>query len=92
MLEAVGLGDGGKAHQEIVKTLLQAGADKSITDNDDKTSLELAETRGHGYGEGFEELLILELHIQYLKSTNKTFAPLFEATATKSWKKPTLRA
>jgi len=47
ILEAVVLGDGGRAHQEIVKVLLQAGADKTIADNDGKTPLEIAEARGH---------------------------------------------
>jgi ankyrin repeat protein len=46
LLEAVILGDGGPAHQEIVRILLRAGADQSIADRDGVTPLEHAETSG----------------------------------------------
>ncbi|ANH40438.1 Ankyrin repeats (3 copies) [Nocardioides dokdonensis FR1436] len=45
LLEAVVLGDGGPAHQEIVRLLLDAGADASIPDGDGVTALEHARTR-----------------------------------------------
>ncbi len=47
MLEAVILGDGGPAHQRIVRTLLDAGADPSIADRDGVTPLEHAERSGY---------------------------------------------
>ena len=47
LLEAVILGDGGTAHQEIVRLLLSAGADRSIPDRDGVTALEHAQTKGH---------------------------------------------
>ncbi len=47
LLEAVILGDGGEAHQQIVDILLEAGADPSITDNDGMTALAHAEQRGY---------------------------------------------
>jgi ankyrin repeat protein len=46
LLEAVILGDGGPAHQEIVRILLDAGADPSIADGDGVTPLEHAESSG----------------------------------------------
>ncbi|MFL5647101.1 MAG: ankyrin repeat domain-containing protein [Chloroflexota bacterium] len=46
LLEAVILGDGGEAHQEIVRILLAAGADRSIADSDGMTALEHARARG----------------------------------------------
>lgn len=42
LLEAVILGDGGVSHQEIIRLLLDAGADRSITDGDGITPLEHA--------------------------------------------------
>ena len=48
LLEAVILGDGGKRHQEIVRILLDAGADPDIRDKDGVTALEHAERRGYG--------------------------------------------
>lgn len=42
LLEAVILGDGGRPYQEIVRLLLDAGADRSITDKDGKTPLDHA--------------------------------------------------
>ena len=45
LLEAVILGDGGEAHQEIVRILLAAGADPSIADGDGVTALEHARAR-----------------------------------------------
>ena len=48
LLEAVILGDGGAAHQKIVRLLLAAGADRSIPDRDGVTALQHARTRGHG--------------------------------------------
>ncbi len=42
LLEAVILGDGSEPYQQIVRTLLDAGADPSITDHDGVTALEHA--------------------------------------------------
>ena len=47
LLEAVILGDGGHAHQEIVRMLLDAGADPTIADNDGVTPLEHARDRSY---------------------------------------------
>ncbi len=47
LLEAVILGDGGPAHQKIVRLLLAAGADRSIPDRDGATALQHAQARGH---------------------------------------------
>ena len=47
LLEAVILGDGGAAHQKVVRLLLAAGADRSIPDRDGVTALQHARTRGH---------------------------------------------
>lgn len=47
LLEAVILGDGGKAHTEVVKILLDAGADPGIADRDGLTALHHAERRGY---------------------------------------------
>lgn len=46
LLEAVILGDGGPAHQQIVGLLLDAGADPAIADGDGVTPLAHAERRG----------------------------------------------
>lgn len=46
LLEAVILGDGGQRHQEIVRILLDAGADSSIADHDGVTALQHAEAKG----------------------------------------------
>ncbi|MEU6825714.1 ankyrin repeat domain-containing protein [Streptomyces atriruber] len=46
LLEAVILGDGGRAHQEIVELLLAAGATRDLADRDGVTPLEHAERRG----------------------------------------------
>lgn len=48
LLEAVMLGDGGADHVEIVRLLLDAGADRSIADPDGVTPLEHAKARGYG--------------------------------------------
>ena len=47
LLEAVILGDGGPAHQAVVRILLAAGADRSIPDGDGVTALEHARARGY---------------------------------------------
>lgn len=47
LLEAVILGDGGARHVEIVRILLDAGADPSLADGDGVTPLEHAERLGH---------------------------------------------
>jgi uncharacterized protein len=49
LLEAVILADGGRDHQEIVRILLAAGADRGIADKDGVTALQHA--RAHGYDE-----------------------------------------
>ncbi|SDK22950.1 ankyrin repeat domain-containing protein [Streptomyces indicus] len=46
LLEAVILGDGGRAHQEIVELLITAGADPSLADSEGVTALAHAERRG----------------------------------------------
>ncbi|MEL5958804.1 ankyrin repeat domain-containing protein [Streptomyces sp. CLV115] len=46
LLEAVILGDGGRAHQEVVGLLLAAGANVDLPDGDGTTALEHAERRG----------------------------------------------
>ncbi|MER5966527.1 ankyrin repeat domain-containing protein [Streptomyces sp. NPDC002057] len=46
LLEAVILGDGGRAHQEVVELLLAAGADPHLADTDGATPLLHAERRG----------------------------------------------
>ncbi|MET8689761.1 ankyrin repeat domain-containing protein [Streptomyces sp. NPDC004732] len=46
LLEAVILGDGGRAHQEIVELLLAAGAAPDLADRDGVTPLAHAERRG----------------------------------------------
>ncbi len=48
LLEAVILGDGGPAHQEIVRLLVNAGADVRLGDLDGVTPLEHARRRGFG--------------------------------------------
>lgn len=47
LLEAVILSDGGPRHQQIVRLLLEHGADPSIADKDGVTSLEHARRRGY---------------------------------------------
>jgi ankyrin repeat protein len=47
LLETVLLGDGDAAHQEILRLLLDAGANRSIADKDGVTALEHARERGH---------------------------------------------
>lgn len=47
LIEAVVLGDGGPRHQAVVKALVEAGADRGITDRDGQTPLQLAEARGY---------------------------------------------
>lgn len=47
LLEAVILGDGGEAHQQVVRILLDAGADPTIADRDGVTPLEHARRRGY---------------------------------------------
>jgi ankyrin repeat protein len=48
LLEAVMLGDGGADHVEIVRLLLDAGADRTIADSHGVTALEHAKARGFG--------------------------------------------
>jgi len=47
LLEAIILSDGGPAHQEIVRMLLEAGADPRLADRDGTTPLAHAEERGY---------------------------------------------
>jgi ankyrin repeat protein len=46
LLEAVILGDGGPRHQQVVRALLDHGADRGIADDDGVTALEHARRRG----------------------------------------------
>lgn len=46
LLEAVILGDGGPAHQETVRILVDGGADRTIADRDGLTPLDHARARG----------------------------------------------
>ncbi len=47
LLEAIILGEGGRAHTETVRALVDAGADVSIADGDDVTPLAHARERGY---------------------------------------------
>ncbi|MBN8965748.1 MAG: ankyrin repeat domain-containing protein, partial [Rhizobiales bacterium] len=47
LMEAVVLGNGGSNHQQVVRLLLDAGADHSIADRDGVTPLEHARARGY---------------------------------------------
>lgn len=47
LIEAVVLGDGGDDHVETVRHLVNAGADRSLTDRQGRTALELARSRGY---------------------------------------------
>jgi ankyrin repeat protein len=47
LLEAVILGDGGARHQDIVRLLVEAGADPSLADRDGVTPLQHARARGY---------------------------------------------
>ncbi|WP_108883149.1 ankyrin repeat domain-containing protein [Anderseniella sp. Alg231-50] len=47
LIEAVVLGDGGPRHVKTAKLLVEAGADRSITDRNGKSPLELARERGY---------------------------------------------
>jgi len=47
LMEAVVLGNGGSDHQQVVRLLLAAGADRSITDRDGVTPLTRARARGY---------------------------------------------
>jgi uncharacterized protein len=47
LLEAVILGDGGPAHQEIVRLLVAAGARTDLADSDGVTPLAHARSRGY---------------------------------------------
>ncbi len=48
LIEAVVLGDGGRAHQATAQALLDAGADPNIPDRSGATPLALARARGYG--------------------------------------------
>lgn len=48
LMEAVILGDGGPVHTEIVRLLLDAGANPTIADRDGVTPLAHAQRRGYG--------------------------------------------
>ena len=47
LLEAIMLGDGGPRQQEVVRLLLDHGADPTIADRDRVTPLEHARSRGY---------------------------------------------
>jgi uncharacterized protein len=53
LLEAVILGDGGPAHTEIVRMLLEAGADRDIADREGVTPLE------HAFRSGYDDIAAL---------------------------------
>jgi ankyrin repeat protein len=53
LLEAIILSDGGPAHQEIVRLLLEAGADPDLADGDGVTPL------SHARARGFDEIAAL---------------------------------
>ncbi len=46
LMEAVILGDGGRRHTATVRALVEAGADRTISDRSSKTPLQHAESRG----------------------------------------------
>jgi len=47
LIEAIVLGDGGARHLAVVRELLAAGADHSLTDREGRTPLALARARGY---------------------------------------------
>jgi uncharacterized protein len=47
LMESIVLGDGGRAHQDTLKALLDAGADHTVPDRDGVTPLEHAKRRGY---------------------------------------------
>ena len=47
LIEAVILGDGGPRHQRVVRALIDAGADRELTDRQGRTPLQLAEAAGY---------------------------------------------
>ena len=47
-IEAVVLGNGGPRHQATLKVLLDAGANRALTDREGRTPLQLARSRGYG--------------------------------------------
>ncbi|MEU6019203.1 ankyrin repeat domain-containing protein [Streptomyces sp. NPDC047515] len=47
LLEAVILGDGGQAHQKVVELLLDAGADRSLSDRNGVSPLQHAQQKGY---------------------------------------------
>ena len=49
VIEAIVLGDGGRNHQQTLRALIDAGANLSLADRQDRTPLQLA--RGRGYRE-----------------------------------------
>lgn len=58
LLEAVVLGEGGAEHEEIVRLLVDAGADPAIADRDGATPLDHARRRGYA---GIERILSEEV-------------------------------
>lgn len=46
-IETVVLGDGGTRHQQILRALIDAGANLQLTDRQGNTPLQLARSRGH---------------------------------------------
>lgn len=47
MIESIVLGDGGPDHQRTLQYLIDAGADRAITDGSGRTPLDLARSRGY---------------------------------------------
>jgi ankyrin repeat protein len=48
LIESIVLGDGGARHQDTLKALLDAGANKQLADRQGRTPLQLARAAGHG--------------------------------------------
>ncbi len=47
LIEATKFGDGGERYQQIVRALLEAGADQDLADNEDKNPLDYATEKNH---------------------------------------------
>ncbi len=47
VIEAIGLGDGGRRHQDTLRALIDAGANLQLADREGRTPLQLARSRGY---------------------------------------------